>query len=242
MILDFEQEAKHYGYVISTSLDSREWKEALVQCSSKEPRWGGPQTAVHDLDASARFVRIHFNHVPPRATAGIREFRAYSERAESSYYDPIYNYRLRWNDVAYEPGELKAVAYQNGKSIGEAIVRTAAAPASIRLTPDRETLSADGEDLCFVLVEALDEAGTPCPLADNEIEFKLTGPAEIAAVGNGDPLSLDPFQSTKVRLFYGKAMLMIRPQEGPGGDIAVTAASPQLKNGEAKVHSMKLAR
>ncbi len=68
----------------------------------------------------------------------------------------IERYRLMWNAVPYAPGTLRAVAFRDGKRIGEAEVKTAGAPASIRLTPDRNTLRADGEDLCFVTVELLD--------------------------------------------------------------------------------------
>jgi beta-galactosidase len=148
--------------------------------------------------------------------------------AESSYYAVTYKYRLRWNNVIYEPGELKAVAYKNGEKIGEAIMRTAGAPAAIRLTPDRKELAATGEDLCYILVEALDKKGTLCPLADNLIYFKVEGPAEIAAVGNGNPLSLEPFQANKRKLFYGKAMLILRTRQGQAGEVRVTAQSDGL--------------
>jgi beta-galactosidase len=150
------------------------------------------------------------------------------EITDSSYYAVTDKYRLRFNEVIYEPGELKAVAYKDGKEIGQAIMRTAGAPAAIRLTPDREQLSATGEDLCYILVEAVDEKGTPCPLADNLVHFKVDGPAEIAGVGNGNPLSLEPFQADSRKLFYGKAMLILRTAEGQGGKVSVTAESNGL--------------
>lgn len=131
-------------------------------------------------------------------------------------------------DVVYQPGELKAVAEKDGKKIGEAVLRTAGQPAAIRLTPDRTELAATGEDLCYVLVEAVDEKGTLCPLADNLIRFRAEGPAEIAAVGSGNPLSLEPFQADRRKLFYGKAMLILRTKEGPGGSTIVTAESDGL--------------
>jgi beta-galactosidase len=150
------------------------------------------------------------------------------EITDSSYYAVTDKYRLCFNDVIYEPGELKAVAYKDGKEIGQAIMRTAGAPAAIRLTPDREQLSATGEDLCYILVEAVDEKGTLCPLADNLIRFKVDGPAEIAGVGNGNPLSLEPFQADTHKLFNGKAMLILRTKEGKSGEVRVTATSEGL--------------
>jgi len=159
------------------------------------------------------------------------------EVADSSYYGVTDKYRLRWMDVVYQPGELKAVAYKDGKKVGEAVMRTAGQPAAIRLTPDRQELAATGEDLCYVLVEAVDEKGTLCPLADNLIRFRVEGPAEIAAVGSGNPLSLEPFQADRRKLFYGKAMLILRTKEGPGGSVNLTAESDGLPAAHVTVSS-----
>ncbi len=154
--------------------------------------------------------------------------------AGPSYYGVIDKYRLCFNDVNYEPGELKAVAYKDGSEIGQEIMRTAGEPAKIRLTPDRKELSATGDDLCYILVETLDANNTLCPLADNLIKFKVDGPAEIAGVDNGNPLSYEPFQADYRKLFFGKAMLILRTKEGQtpstssgqaGGDIHITAES-----------------
>jgi len=160
-----------------------------------------------------------------------------SDVADSPYYAVIDKYRLRWPDAVYEPGELKAIAYKNGKKIGQAIMRTADAPAEIRLSPDREKLSASGEDLSYILVEAIDKKGTLCPLADNLIHFDIHGPAEIAGVGNGNPLSLEPFQADSRKLFYGKAMVVLRAVEGKGGEIRVAARADGLEEARVRLQS-----
>jgi Glycoside hydrolase family 2 C-terminal domain 5/F5/8 type C domain/Domain of unknown function (DUF4982) len=237
MILEFEREAKHYGYVVRASVDGDAWEEIVSQHASDEPRWGGPQTAVHDIDTTARYIQVHFHTLPPRSAAGLREFCAYSEPAESTYYEPIYDYRLRWNDVVYEPGELKAVAYKDGREIGTAGMRTAGEPARIRLTADRTGLSASGDDLCYVQIEALDENGVPCPLADNLVRFDLTGPAEVAGVCNGNPLSLEPMQASQVKLFYGKAIVILRTMDREPGEIVLTATSPGLREATTRCQS-----
>jgi beta-galactosidase len=153
------------------------------------------------------------------------------------YYNVIDKYRLCFNDVNYEPGELKAVAYKNGVEIGQAVVRTAGEPVKIRLTPDRTRLSATGDDLCYILIEALDVNDTLCPLADNEIRFKIEGPGTIAGADNGNPLSLELFQDDKHKLFFGKAVLIVRAEEGRIGEIRVTAESNGLKTAEIIVNS-----
>lgn len=137
-------------------------------------------------------------------------------------------FRLRWLDVTYEPGELKAVAYKDGKKIGETTMCTAGEPESIRLTPDRKNLSPISGDLSYILVEAIDAKGNPCPLADNLVHFEVNGPAVIAGVGNGNPMSFEPFAADYRKLFYGKAMLIIKTT-GNTGKIEVAAKADGLK-------------
>ncbi len=136
-------------------------------------------------------------------------------------------FRLRWDSVAYEPGELRAVAYAEGEKIGEQVMRTAGPPAQLRLTPDRTTIAADGNDLSYVLIEALDKDGNPCPLANNTIEIHLSGNGTIAGVGNGNPQSLNAFKSESVPLFYGKAMAIIR-SGSQAGVIGIAATADGL--------------
>jgi len=139
----------------------------------------------------------------------------------------VERFRLMWNEVAYQPGVLKAVAYRDGKIIGEEIMKTAGDPFRLRMTPDRNSIRCDGNDLSYILVEALDKEGNPCPLADNLVSFTISGPGFIAGVGNGNPRSMDPFQVSQVRLFYGKAMLIIRA-ETKNGEIRINATSNGL--------------
>lgn len=146
-------------------------------------------------------------------------------------------YALRWLEVPYEPGEIKAVAYRNGRRLGSAIVRTAGPPAQLRLSPDRTRLSADGDDLSYVLVDAIDRDGTLCPLAMNEVKFEVEGPGTIAGVANGDHHFPAEFDADHVSLFYGKAMLVVRTAEGEEGSIRITASSDGLRAATARLKS-----
>jgi beta-galactosidase len=85
-------------------------------------------------------------------------------------------------------------------------------------------LSADGYDLSCILVEATDRNGVFSPLAEDLVTFEIEGPAEIAGVGNGNPLSLEPFRAEQRHLFYGKAMLIVRTRAGEPGPIRITAS------------------
>ena len=146
----------------------------------------------------------------------------------------IERFRLMWSDVPYEPGTLTAVAYKNGKAIGQEEMKTAGDPNRIKLTPDRTVIRADGSDLTYILIEATDKKGNPCPLADNPLELKVSGPGNIAGAGNGNPQSMDGFQSNFVKLFYGKAMVIIRSGKIKG-TIEMTVSSPGLTDATAKI-------
>jgi beta-galactosidase len=237
--VELEKEEKNYAYEIKASTDASTWETIATKKVSRFPQWGGPRDVFHEVDTKARFIRIEFTDLPDRTWASIREFSVYPEKVESSYYDVTYKYRLRWNDVVYEPGELKVIAFKDGKEIGRSIMKTADNPAKIKVTPDRTTIKANGYDLSYVLVEMLDKEGTLCPLADNMINFEVEGPAEIAGVGNGNPLSLEPFQADYRRLFYGKAMLILRSIEGKTGPISITAKADGVKTGHAQILAEK---
>ncbi|MBN2237781.1 MAG: DUF4982 domain-containing protein [Bacteroidales bacterium] len=148
----------------------------------------------------------------------------------------VERFRLIWDSVPYQPGELKAIAYKEGKVIGESQLKTAGKAYQLRLTPDRSKIAADGDDLSYILIEALDKDGNLCPLADDKIELKLNGPGKIAGVGNGNPQSLDSFRASSIRLFYGKAMLIIR-STNERGKITIEASAEKLKSAQTKIET-----
>jgi beta-galactosidase len=164
--------------------------------------------------------------------------KSFAKRCKKPESDKSYEpFRIIWDDVKYEPGELKAVAYQNGEKIGETFVKTAGEAFQLKLTPDRSLLQSNGTDLCFILVEAFDKDGNLCPLSESLIHFKVEGGAVIEAVGNGNPQSSEPFIADYRKLFNGKAMLIVRTMENQQGNIKVTATSEGLKPGEVSLIS-----
>ena len=126
-------------------------------------------------------------------------------------------YRLRWNDVVYEPGELKVVAYDaNGNKAGEQTIRTAGEPAAFRLTADRQTIKADGNDLSFITVEMMDKDGNPCPTLTDELTFSVTGDGSFKAACNGDATSLEPFTQPHMKLFSGQLVVVVQSGKSKG--------------------------
>lgn len=114
-------------------------------------------------------------------------------------------YRLRWNNVKYEPGELRVVAYNYDGTVADTqTVRTAGAPAHIVLKADRTTLNPAEDDLAFVTVSLTDRDGNPCPTASNLIKASVKGAGSLRATCNGDATSLVPFTSDSMPLFNGE--------------------------------------
>jgi beta-galactosidase len=221
------------SYSVQTSLDGAAWRNTTVIPPDLTARRYVPSFSA---TGTARYVRVTFPQAAGQIPS-IREIEVYRYDIDEAYYYVTRKYRLMWNDVLYAPGELRAVAYKNGVRIGESVVRTAGEPAKLSLSPDRSELSADGYDLSYVLVEATDRDGMPHPLADDLVTFEIEGPAEIAGVGNGNQLSLEPFQANQRHLFYGKAMLIVRTRPDEAGSIRITAASDGYEPATATLRS-----
>ncbi|CAD0017716.1 unnamed protein product [Aureobasidium pullulans] len=142
-----------------------------------------------------------------------------------------YEYRLRWDKITYEPGELHVVSYKAGKLWAEATVRTTGPAVSLRLTADRQSISADGVDLSYITADVLDSQGSVVPTANPEIEFSVSGSGEIIATDNGDPADLVAFTSTNRKAFSGKALAIVKASKR-NGTISVVAKGEGLTSGE----------
>ncbi|MBN1479272.1 DUF4982 domain-containing protein [candidate division KSB1 bacterium] len=146
-----------------------------------------------------------------------------------------YEYRLRWDDVIYEPGELKVVVYKNGEKWAEDIVKTTGEPVRLVASADREKIHADEMDLSFITVRVTDQNGLTVPRSNNFIEFEIEGCGEIVATDNGDPTDFVPFPSHKRKAFNGLALVIIRAKAGDSGSIMVTAQSPGLQEAQVAI-------
>jgi len=147
----------------------------------------------------------------------------------------LQRYRLMWMDVNYEPGTVKVVAYdKDGKAVAEKEIHTAGKPYAIELSPDRTTITADGKDLSFVTVKVVDKDGNLCPVADNEIKFKVKGAGTYCAGANGNPVSLESFQKPQMKVFSGMMTAIVRSSEKPG-TIELEATSKGLKKCTVKI-------
>ena len=147
------------------------------------------------------------------------------------------DYRLRWDDAVYAPGELKVVAYKGGQKWAEDIQRTTGAATQLTLKADRSDVKADGVDLSFVTITVADANGLLVPRSKNQIRFEVSGAGELLAVDNGDATSFESFQATERKAYNGLALAIIRTKRGEAGTIHLRAHSDGLTSGAIQIQS-----
>lgn len=141
---------------------------------------------------------------------------------------PGVDFRLIWNDIKYTPGELKVVAYKDGKPWATDIIKTAGSAVKLSLQPESKSIVNDGEDLCYITLRVQDKDGIMVPRSHPPITFSIEGPGEIVATDNGDPTSFVPFQSHDRPAFNGMAQVIVKAKKGAKGKLFVKAVSQGL--------------
>ena len=122
--------------------------------------------------------------------------------------------------VPYKAGTLRAEA--GGESV---ILKTAGEPARLRLTPDRTTMTADGQSLTFITVEVVDKQGTPVPEAAISCEAIVKGAGTLLAFASADLKDTEPYTSPRVKTWKGRALLVVRSTQKKGS-VSVSIRSP----------------
>lgn len=143
-------------------------------------------------------------------------------------------FKAIWH-VPFNAGEIKLVGYSGNQKVNITSISTAEKPTQIKLSTDRNNINADGQDLSYVTIELLDSKGNRNPKADNELNFSITGPGVIEAVGNANPMSLESYQLPKRKAWQGRCLVIIR-STGKPGKIILNAVGKGLKS--AKIELM----
>ena len=142
-------------------------------------------------------------------------------------------YRLRWNNVKYEPGEVKVVVYDaEGKVAGEKVVKTAGKPAKLQTNVwtqnEKGSLKSDGNDLAFITVSLVDKNGTFVPDATDQLTFEVKGQGKFRGVCNGDATSLEVFTEPKMKLFAGQLVVVVQA-DNEKGQLTLRVSDKQRK-------------
>ena len=148
-------------------------------------------------------------------------------------------YRLRWDDVIYQSGELKVVAYRDGKQWSSDRVVTSGAATHVVLTAEDKRIAADGVDLAFIQAKVVDNKGQFVANANSELMFSVDGPGEIVATDNGDPTNLASFKSLTRSAFNGLCLVIVRALPGKKGKIKVTAAGEGIARQSIDIDALR---
>ena len=127
-------------------------------------------------------------------------------------------YHVGWR-VTFDPGEVRVVARKDGRVVGEQTIKTAGAPAKIRLSKDYQ-----GKNTTFVTAEVVDKDGNLCPWAEDQIYFIYEGDGKVLGTDNGCQTSMENFKAPQRKAFFGKCMVVA------SGNGSITAKSPTLQS------------
>ena len=132
----------------------------------------------------------------------------------------------QWLSVPFETGKIEVVSYRNGKVVARETRETTGEPVKLKLTADRGTIAADGYDLSYITVEAVDSKGRAVPTADLMLEFSVTGAGELFGVDNGNAADTLSLKGDRKAMFSGKALGVVRSIKGIPGSARLTVDSP----------------
>jgi beta-galactosidase len=144
-------------------------------------------------------------------------------------------YRLRWNDVVYEPGELKVVTYKNGEDWATSFVKTSGKAAKLVLSIEKESIDFSKNEFAFIKIMVADAQGNLVPDATNLIHCKVKGQGEIVATDNGDATSLIAFPSPTRPAFSGLMLAIVKAKSAKNGKIILKVESKGLEDGEIEI-------
>lgn len=140
--------------------------------------------------------------------------------------------------LPYAKGILKAVAYdENGAIIATDICKSFGDTAKLQLIADKTELKANGEDLIFVEIRAVDEAGTFVANARNRVEVTVSGAGRLIGLDNGDSTDYDQYKGTSRKLFSGRLLAIIAAKK-EAGEIDITVTSPALPTETLKLNAV----
>jgi beta-galactosidase len=138
--------------------------------------------------------------------------------------------------VKYAPGSIEARGYKGDKVAMTTKRETTGAPAKLVLRPDRQEVSADGEDVAMFAVEVRDSQDRVVPITDNRITFNVSGQGRMMGTGNGDPTDQDSDLGTSRKAFCGYCMAVVQSSK-KAGSITVEATSPGLEPASATINA-----
>jgi beta-galactosidase len=213
-----------YAVVLAPTPDGKPWNLSQWSIPTALPSWTWP-----GHDGEPLQVEVYSRHPAVRLYLN-GELLGEKKTTEAEAFKAAFT-------VPYAPGTLKAVGVVAGREVETFALETAGESLRLRLAADRSTLKSGRQDLVFVTIEAVDKAGRVHPLVDQSVQYSLTGPATIAAIGSGDVSSVEPYSSNPRRLYQGRSLVVLRATPETG-EIVLTADAPALKPASVSIKSV----
>lgn len=132
----------------------------------------------------------------------------------------------QWLAVPFEKGTIEAISYKDGAEVARDSHTTTGKPVALRLTPDRQKIDADGYDLSFVTITAVDSDGRDVPTASDMLHFRVEGAGELFGVDNGNAADTLSLKGSQKALFAGKALAVVRSLKETRGKAKLIVSSP----------------
>ena len=237
--------SSYFGIVDTAGLPKSRFYQYKSQWSDKKvlfvmPHWNfegreGETVPVHIFTNYDR-VELFVNGQSMGVKEKSREVADYGPNRIIEGNPDIARCRIVYEDVVYAPGELVAVALgENGEELARTRVKTAGEPYTIKLVPERKTITADGEDACFVRAYVVDRYGYVCPTASNRIHFRAEGAGTLYATDNGDPRETDGYFRPDKKVLNGACVAVIKSIKGRTGTVDLYADAEGLVSCAATV-------
>lgn len=214
---------KLYAAVLAPAPGGKPWNLTLWSMPPALPSWTWPGHERETLN-----VEIYSRHEAVRLVLGGKTLGEKTTTRADGFKATF--------AVPYEPGELRVVGLRGGREVESLVLQTAGPVAALRLTADRTALHADGSDLAFVTVEAVDRRGVWQPTSAAEVKFAVDGAGSLAAVGNGDLTAMASYAGGAFPLFQGRALAVVQTTT-TAGRIVLRATAPGLPPAELVLHS-----
>ena len=193
--------------------------------------WPGREGQVTPVMAYTNFLRARL-YVNGQFKGEARKLSKVEAEQAREAGDPLWlqrRYRLIWDDVTYEPGEIRVDALDGEGRVAQSVtLRTAGKPHHLVLTTDAEALQADGDYLAYVTVSVADKDGNLCPDATHLVQFSVKGAGRFRAAANGDATCLDQFPLPRHHAFAGQLTAIVQSSRQSGA-LTLTATAKGLK-------------
>lgn len=220
----FEEEPLVHIGVVDEDSQSIEWNDVQVGGITMSSHWNRTTGSTQNI-----FTYTNAEEVELFVNGKSVDLR------KNDLSDPAKRNVIFWQDVPYQAGNIVAVAKAGGKEVARHRLETTGKAVALQVEIENPAWKADGMDLQYVHVYAVDSKGRRVFTADpNDVTFDLSGAAKLIAVDNGDHASDELFGGNTRRLHQGYALAVLRADR-VGGDVEIKVSSKGLKSATAKM-------